>query len=159
MVCCSADTGAAICGSRDHTRLVSTAAGTEAPFQAEKHASASCTRSRGLARLSGNTDSLKSSWSLNNSAPPPIPLCDPSPLLFLPCEHQRSGRAATELQCCPLESREAGLPSRHLVFYFCWCQRSMRAALCCCILNAPLRFRSVFLHTYKEQLSFRRIKK
>lgn len=47
-----------------------------------------------------NTESLKCSWSLNNSCPPPlptIPLCNPSSLLSLPCEHQRSGRVATEL--------------------------------------------------------------
>lgn len=55
-VACSADTRAAICESKDHTCLISTAAETEALFQVENtRGSGNGARSRGLTCLSDYT--------------------------------------------------------------------------------------------------------
>lgn len=106
-----------------------------------------------------NTESLKYCSSLNNSCPPLPPtilLLTPSFLLFLPCEHQRSGTdewgdSTLELrlstpQSCTLESKNAGLHIICFIFYFCCCQRNMHKGLNCLNSSSPV------LHIGKEQL-------
>lgn len=139
----------------------------EALFQVEStQGSGNCARSRGLACLSPYPAKTLNPWSAVGlwiiPAPPTplptIPSCNPSSLLVLPCEHQRSGRVVTELSCT-LESREAGLHTVRLIFYFCYCQRNMQKALSCRIRNVLLSLLSVFAQLQKATLFLMDLKK
>lgn len=145
---CSADTRAAICESKDHTCLISTAAETEALFQVEStRGSGNCARSRGLACLSGYTAKTLNPWSAVGLWIIPAPLhFPPSPcaIHLLSSSSPVNIRGLAELRLssphsCTLESTEAGLHTVHLIFYFCYCQRNMHNGFCCCI-NVLLRF-------------------
>lgn len=169
MLCsCSADTRAAVCETKDHTCLISMAAEMEALFQVESTpGSGNGARRHGLASLSRCAAKTLNPWSAVGlwiiSAPlhfPPYPRA----IHLLSSSSPVNIRGLAELrrsspQSCSRESRDTGLHTVRLIFYFCYCQRNMHQALRCCILNVLLRFRSMFLHSYKDQLSFLWIKK
>lgn len=167
---CSADTRAAICESKNHTCLISTAAETEALFQVEStQGSGNCARSHGLACLSGYTAKTLNPWSAVGlwiiSAPLRFPL-SPCAIHLLSSSSPVNIRGLAELR---LSSPPTPAPWRaqkqDFILYTSFSISAIARGICkmvsavvflmCCYASSA----SMFLHSYREKLSFQRIKK